>query len=459
MPTLLERSGDFSQSVDALGRPIQIIDPVDRASIFERRDSRGPAQSAGAVAPAVLPDSPTSTLADATTIRHRCSSAPIRTARRRALTQSINGRNQLFGNVSYQRTTTDAANVFGFTDSTHLSTLDAAINWSHRFSQFLSRAIPLSVHPPVHGRDAVLRRPHERVGRRGHRRQQSGAGELGAAGADVLRAASPVWQRAVCRQRHLDARRWASKSSKTIRPPHPHHRRRHSAATRDVLSQQDARGTFSFTGAATGSDLADFLLGIPATSSIAFGNADKGLRASNADAYINDDWRVTPTLDGERRRPLGIRIAVHRSAGSSREPRRRRRFHGRRAGGRRRWRRRDDRAALSRRRCCDRIGGGVQPRFGVAWRPVAGSSLVVRAGYGIYRNTNVYQSMALLLAQQPPFSKTLSVENSADTADAGEWLFRGDRRDLEHVRDRSGFPRRLRAQLAAVAAARSARRR
>ncbi len=64
----------------------------------------------------------------------------------------------------------------------------------------------------------------------------------------------------------------------------------------NVVSQQDARGTFSFTGAATGSDLADFLLGIPATSSIAFGNADKRLRASNADAYVNDDWRVTPTL-------------------------------------------------------------------------------------------------------------------------------------------------------------------
>ena len=34
-----------------------------------------------------------------------------------------------------------------------------------------------------------------------------------------------------------------------------------------------------FTGAATGSDFADFLLGIPHTSSIAFGNADKRLRA------------------------------------------------------------------------------------------------------------------------------------------------------------------------------------
>jgi hypothetical protein len=38
---------------------------------------------------------------------------------------------------------------------------------------------------------------------------------------------------------------------------------------------------------------------------------------------------------------------------------------------------------------------GVMPRLGVAWRG-AWSSLVIRGGYGLYRNTNVYQSLALL---------------------------------------------------------------
>ena len=58
--------------------------------------------------------------------------------------------------------------------------------------------------------------------------------------------------------------------------------------------------------------------------------------------------------------------------------------------------------------------GGVQPRLGVAWRPVPGSSLVIRGGYGLYRNTNIYQSIALLLAQQPPLSTTSSVATSPD---------------------------------------------
>ena len=52
---------------------------------------------------------------------------------------------------------------------------------------------------------------------------------------------------------------------------------------------------------------------------------------------------------------------------------------------------------------------GLQPRLGIAWRPTLGSSLVIRAGYGIYRNTNVYQSIATLLAAQPPFSTTFNI--------------------------------------------------
>ena len=51
---------------------------------------------------------------------------------------------------------------------------------------------------------------------------------------------------------------------------------------------------------------------------------------------------------------------------------------------------------------------GLQPRLGLAWRPTLGS-LVIRAGYGIYRNTNVYQSIATLLAAQPPFSTTFNI--------------------------------------------------
>ena len=41
--------------------------------------------------------------------------------------------------------------------------------------------------------------------------------------------------------------------------------------------------------------------------------------------------------------------------------------------------------------------------------------MVVRAGYGIYYDTSVYQTIANQMAQQSPLSKSLSVQNSAQT--------------------------------------------
>jgi hypothetical protein len=182
----------------------------------------------------------------------------------------------------------------------------------------------------------------------------------------------------------------------------------------DVLSQQDPRGSFAFTGNATGSDLADFLLGIPHSSSIAFGNADKFLRASVFDAYVNDDWRMSPSftmtagLRWEYETPMSERfgrlVNLDVAPGFT---------------------------AVSPVVATNPVGGltaaqypesllrpdrrGVQPRLAIAWRPVPGSSLLIRGGYGIYRNTNVYQSIALLMAQQPPLSKAFNVQNTAAT--------------------------------------------
>jgi hypothetical protein len=54
---------------------------------------------------------------------------------------------------------------------------------------------------------------------------------------------------------------------------------------------------------------------------------------------------------------------------------------------------------------------GVQPRVGLSWRPIFGSSLIVRAGYGMTYNTSVYNTIAFQMAQQAPLSKSLSVQN------------------------------------------------
>ena len=167
----------------------------------------------------------------------------------------------------------------------------------------------------------------------------------------------------------------------------------------NILSQQDPRGTFTFTGAAAGVDFAGFLLGIPDASEIAFGNADKYFRQTVFDSFVQDDWRVNGalTLNGGARweyetpiselygRLVNLNIAPGFSGVSP--------------------------VTGNNLIHSDKIG--IQPRVAFAWRPIATSSVIVRGSYGVYRNTNVYQSIAVQMAQQSPLSKSLRVQNTS----------------------------------------------
>jgi len=178
-----------------------------------------------------------------------------------------------------------------------------------------------------------------------------------------------------------------------------------------ILSQLDARGAFSFSGTATGSDLADFMLGRPHSSSIAFGNADKEFRAPAFDAYVTDDWRVSPILTvnaglrWEYEAPIAEQFG--RLANLDVAP---------------------GSASVRPLVGNDPIRGdarGLQPRIGMALRPVAGSSLVIRAGYGVYRNTN-----ALSTDRDAPRAATAALEDlehrehGGPSPHAGEWVHR-----------------------------------
>ena len=171
----------------------------------------------------------------------------------------------------------------------------------------------------------------------------------------------------------------------------------------NLFSQRDPRGSFTFTGAATGNDFADFLLGIPTASSIAYGNADKYFRQSFANGFITDDWKVRPSITltlgvrWEYESPivekygrlvnLDIAPSFASATPSGCEP-----F-----------------------RLADSNGQDRHPAAPrLAWRPRATSSLIVRAGYGLYRDTSVYRSIADQMAQQAPLSRSLSVQNTPE---------------------------------------------
>jgi hypothetical protein len=53
-----------------------------------------------------------------------------------------------------------------------------------------------------------------------------------------------------------------------------------------------------------------------------------------------------------------------------------------------------------------------EPRIGIAWRPISGSSLLIRSGYDVTNDTSVYQQSAYAMTQQSPLSTSLSIANS-----------------------------------------------
>ena len=184
------------------------------------------------------------------------------------------------------------------------------------------------------------------------------------------------------------------------------------------LTNPDAAGSFSFTGystsdfttqgtpiTGTGYDLADFLLGLPQTTSERYGIPANYLRSSRYDAYASDDWRVsnhlTLNLGGrwEYAAPFTEKyghlsdLALgpdYSTAGV---------VTGQNPGS-----------------LPDSLLRGhpenVAPRIGVAYRPWISHTLVVRAGYGIFYDESVYQNLVDNLVNQSPFATTSTLVTS-----------------------------------------------
>jgi hypothetical protein len=178
----------------------------------------------------------------------------------------------------------------------------------------------------------------------------------------------------------------------------------------NIIGQSNPRGSFLFDGEATGNAFADFLLGIPATSTLAFGNADKYLRGSLYDGFITDDMRISPSLTmsvgvrWEYQSPetelRGRLVNLDVAPGfSNAEP-----VEAYAPTG-----------PLTGMKYPDSLlqpdKHAFQPRLGLSWRPFPASSMVVRLGYGVNYNTSVYNSIAAQMDQQAPISTSLSVPN------------------------------------------------
>ena len=417
VPDLAERAGNFSSELNAQGQPVQIFNPTTGLPFPGNMIPISPQ------AQALLNFYPLPNVAGNPRYNYQI---PIignthQDALQSRLDKELNSKNDLYGDFAFQSTREDSANLFGFLDTTDVLGINTGVHWSHRFNQrlFLNLGYRFSrlrtrVTPYWENRENVS----GQAGITGNNQDPMNWGPPSLTFSSGLAGLSDA-------QSSFDRNQTSALSYAMLWNRDKHNitfggdfRRQEF----NYLSQQNPRGTFTFTGAATqgsangaavgGSDLADFLLGIPDTSSIAFGNADKYFRESVYDAFITDDWRVGPQLTvnaGIRweygapitelfGRLVNLDIAPGFAAVSPVVAN-------------------DSVGSLTGQRYPDSLirpdKRGFEPRMGISWRPISGSSVVVRAGYGIYYDTSVYQTIAVQMAQQAPLSKSLSVQNSS----------------------------------------------
>jgi hypothetical protein len=422
VPNAEERTGNLSGLLNAHGQPVTIYNPATGLPFV---DNMVPVSSQAQALLNLYP-SPLPELAGNALYNYQASvlNSSHRDELESRLNKTLGRKDTLWGGFNLQSTRASNTNLFGFVDTTDTLGINTNIGWYHHFNPHLTATISYKfsrqrtlVTPYFENRTNIACEAGIEGTASTNNGQCTDAADWGpptlnfSSGIAALTAANSSFNR---------NRTDAFSVSAAI-----YHRKHNITAGGDLRKQQhndffeqNPRGSFSFTGAATagtsgsGSDLADFLLGVPDTSSIAFGNADKYFREPVFDAYATDDWRILSVLT--------INAGLRWEYGAPMTE-----IHGRLVNL--------DLApgftAAAPVRGSDPVGPitgdhypnslvrpdwrGVEPRVGISWRPIPASTIVVRAGYGIYHDTSVYLSPALQMAQQAPLSKSMSVSNSA----------------------------------------------
>jgi trimeric autotransporter adhesin len=401
MPTLDQRSGDFFGPTNAT-----IYDPTTSQPFA---GNVIPASRLSPQALSLLNLYPLPNFAEGTGYNYQIpvTGATHQDSWQSRVNENFNRKNQVYGSFSGQSTRSDAGSIFDFLDRTDSLGLNANAAWRYTFTTHLSAVLSYQ-----------FSRFSQRVTPEFDDRENI-SGEAGITGNDqtsvnwgppTLTFASGITSLTDA-QYSLTHNQTSSVGSTWLWIHGRHYLTMGGDFRRqqfNLLSEQNPRGSFGFTGASTsdasvpgvGNDFAGFLLGIPDTSQIAYGNADKYFRDSLYDAYFTDDLRISSGLT--------VNAGLRWDYGSPMSE-----LYGRLA---------NLAIAPGFTSAAPVVGSslihpdrlGFEPRIAIAWRPFADSSMVVRAGYGIYDNTSVYLPIVTNMAQQPPLSKNLSVQNTLD---------------------------------------------
>jgi hypothetical protein len=420
VPTELERQGNFSQSVQSNGA-VQIFDPSTHlpfpGNVIPASLLNPIAQKLYAYFP--LPNQPgvVNNYELFYSIPQNSDNASLRVQR------NISKEDRLSFRIAGQRREGDTIQTFGFQDATSGYGINTNLGWTHNLSARVVTNVQVNFN-----RNVSETTPFFANG-------ADVAAELGIAGASsnplsygppnlnftnfaALSDASPALTRnqsqgingSLIWSHGVHTFTWGVQFNRN-----------------DMNSQtdQNGRGTFNFTGqstsaldsrglpvAGTGFDLADFLLGLPQSSSIQYGNFSTYFRQNAVSAYFMDDWKIRPSLTLS----LGLRYdyfspvtekfghlsnldigpyfsAVARVVSGGTGP-----YTGAFPPG-----------------LINPDYNNFAPRVALAWKvPHIKRSTIVRAGFGIYYNGQAYIPFGLRLAQQPPFATSQSVNTSPD---------------------------------------------
>jgi hypothetical protein len=192
-----------------------------------------------------------------------------------------------------------------------------------------------------------------------------------------------------------------------------------------LKTDTNGRGSYTFSGlltsqinangqavTGTGFDFADFLLGLPQSSNIGFGDTSNYFRSNVYDAYVGDDFRwksgftINASLRYEYFTPYSekyghisnLDVAPGFSAVSVVTPGGIGPYSGKFPDG-----------------LVNPDPKAFSPRIGLAWKPWKKRSTLLRAGYGIFFNGSIYSSFPFRLSSQPPFATSANLVTS--TAD------------------------------------------
>jgi hypothetical protein len=418
VPTAAELGGDFSQALT--NTPLTIYDPKSAAPF---PNNVVPASRFDPVAAGLLRYFPSPSYADVVQ-NYRFVITDPSTSHNIGVrfNAPLNNKDRLNFNFQKQNSNSDAHQLFGFLDTGATSGLSFSTGWSHSFRPRLNNSATFSI-----SRSRNLTTPFfaytenvaATLGINGTSQDPINYGPpaLSFTNFSSLSDGTPNLSRNQTAT-FSDNFTWVLKRKHNLTFGFTYNRLQQNSE-----NYQNARGSFSFSGLATsqldaagqpvkgtGFDFADFLLGLPQSSSLRFSASNNYFRGWSTSAYAQDDFRVNARLTIN----FGLRYeyfapytelrghlanldvspgftAVAPVTSGENGP-----YSGELPSSIVRPSPRD-----------------FSPRFGLAWRPFQKRNMLIRSGYSIFYSGSSYAQIASQMAAQPPFATSASLTTTS----------------------------------------------